>query len=120
MKTILAAILTLASLEVLAQPVDEFRQVQLGARAAMACAHVDDCLLSGKHSSLTARQIFEYITRGTGRDAFRATMTRVIESAEKGDPEACKAVLAVTEARGFVAGVTISPETQGYLLECCK
>lgn len=120
MKTILAAILTLASLEVLAQPVDEFRQVQLGARAVMTCAHVDDCFLSSKHSSLTARQTFEYITHGTGRDAFQAAMTRVIESAEKGDPEACKAALAVTEARAFVAGVTISPETRVHLLECRK
>lgn len=120
MKHIIAAILALASLEVLAQPADEFHQVQLGARAVMACAHVDDCFLSSKHSSLTARQIFEYIAHGTGRDAFQAAMTRVLESAEKGDTEACKAALAVTEARAFTAGVTVSPETLTYLQECCK
>ncbi len=120
MKHIIAALLTFASLEVLAQPADEFHQVQLGARAVMACAHVDDCFLSSGHSSLTARQTFEHIAHGTGRDAFRATMTRVLDAAEKGDPEACKAALTVTEAQAFVAGVTVSPETRTYLRECCK
>ena len=120
MKAILAAILTLASLEVLAQPSDEFHQVRLGAQAVMTCAHVDDCYLSSKHSSLTARQTFEYIAHGTGRDVFQATMGRVLDAAEKGDPVACEAALAVTEARAFTAGVTVSPETRAYLQECCK
>lgn len=120
MKHILAAIILAASFEALAQPTDDFHQVQLGAQAAMTCAHVDDCLLSSKHSSLTARQTFEYIAHGTGRDAFQATMDRVLDAAEQGDPAACKAALAVTEARAFVAGVTVSPETRAYLQECCK
>lgn len=120
MKTIIAAVLAIASLEVLAQPSDEFRQVQIGAQAVMACAHVDDCFLSSKHSSPTARQTFEYIAHGTGQDAFRATMARVLDAVEQGNPEACKAALAVTEARAFTAGVTVSPETRTYLQECCK
>lgn len=120
MKRIIVALLAFASLEVLAQTPDEFHQVQMGARAVMACANVDDCFLSSKHSSLTARQTFEYIAHGTGRDAFQATMARVLEAAEKGDQEACKAALAVTEARAFTTGVTVSPETRGYLQECCK
>lgn len=120
MKAIIATLLTFASFEVLAQEADEFHQVQLGARAVMACAHVDDCFLSSKHSGLTARQVFGYIAHGTGQDAFRATMDRVLDAAEKGDPEACKAALTVTEARAFTAGVTVSPETRAYLLECCK
>lgn len=120
MKHIIAALLALASLEVLAQPADEFRQVRLGAQAVMACAHVDGCLLSSKHSSLTARQVFEHIAHGTGRDVFQATMTRVLDAAEKGGLEACKAALAVTEAQAFVAGVTVSPETRAYLQECRK
>lgn len=120
MKHILTAIILTASLEVLAQPADEFHQVRLGAQAVMACAHVDDCFLSSKHSAPVARQVFEYIARGTGRDAFQATMNRVLDAAEQGNPEACEAALAVTEARAFVAGVTVSPETRAYLQECCK
>lgn len=120
MKHILAAIILAASFEVLAQPADEFHQIQLGAQAVMACAHVDDCFLSSKHSNPVARLVFEYIAHGTGRDAFRAAMDRVLGAAEQGNPEACKAALAVTEARAFVAGVTVSPETRTYLQECCK
>ena len=120
MKHIIAALLALASLEVLAQPVDEFHQVRLGAQAVMACANVDDCFLSSRHSGLVARQVFEYIAHGAGHDAFRATMTRVLDAAKQGNPEACKAALTVAEARAFTAGVTVSPETRVYLQECCK
>ena len=120
MKAIIAALLAFASFEVLAQSPDEFHQVYLGAQSVMACAHVDDCYLSSKNSSLTARQIFEYIAHGTGPDVFQATMDRVLDAAEKGDTVACRAALAVTEARAFTAGVTVSPETRAYLQECCK
>lgn len=120
MKHSIAVLALIASFEVLAQPTDDFHQVQLGAKAVMACANVDDCYLSSKHSSLIARQTFEYIAHGTGRDAFQATMARVLDAAEQGNPEACKAALAVTEARAFTTGVTVSPETRAYLQGCCK
>lgn len=120
MKHTIAVLALIASFEVLAQPTDDFHQVQLGAQAAMACAHVDDCHLSSKHSGLTARQTFEHIIHGTGRDAFQATMNRVLDAAEQGNPGACKAALAVTEARAFTNGVTVSPETRAYLQECRK
>ena len=120
MKAILAAILTIASLEVLAQPADEFHQVQLGARAVMACANVSDCHLSSKHSAPVARQTFEYIAHGTGRDAFQATMARVLDAVKQGNPVACKATTTVAEAQAFTAGVTVSPETLAYIEEYCK
>ena len=120
MKHTIAALALIASFEVLAQPTDEFHQVYLGAKAVMACAHVDDCHLSNKHSAPAARLTFEYIAHDTGRDAFQAAMGRVLDAAEQGNQGACKAVLAVTEARAFVAGVTVSPETRAYLQEFCK
>lgn len=118
MKHIIAALLALASFEVLAQPADEFHQVRLGAQAVMACAHVDDCLLSSKHSSLTARIAFNYLTRGIGRDAFQVIMGRVLDGAGKGDPEACKAAMAVNDAMTFVSGT--HRESTPYLEECAK
>lgn len=118
MKHILSTLLVFASFEVLAQPADETSQVWLGAQAVMACAHTDDCFLSSKHSSLTARITFNYLTRGIGRDAFQATMGRVLDGAGKGDAGACKAALAVLDARAFVTGTHREPAP--YLEECAK